>query len=48
MRDDRLIGLATFAVGDASRVGSLFASLPGVLCPARGRAGESTPESVRF
>jgi hypothetical protein len=48
MRDDRLIGLGTFAVADARRVGTLFARIPGVLCTALGRAGGRDAVQVEF
>jgi len=48
MRDDRLIGLATFAVTDARRIGSLFAGMPGVLCTALGRAAGRDAVQVEF
>lgn len=48
MRDDRLIGLATFAVADAERVGALFDDLPGVLFTALGRAGGREAVQVEF
>lgn len=48
MRDDRLIGLGTFAVADAHRVGALFSGLPGVLCTALGRAGGRDAVQVEF
>ena len=48
MRDDRLIGLATFAVADARRAGSIFAGVPGVLCAATGRAAGRDAVQVEF
>jgi hypothetical protein len=48
MRDDRLIGLATFGVADARRVGSFFAGIPGVLCTSRGRAAGRDAVQVEF
>jgi hypothetical protein len=48
MRDDRLIGLGTFAVADTRQVGALFAGIPGVLCTALGRAGGRDAVQVEF
>ena len=47
-RDDRLIGLATFAVADAERIGSLYEELPGVLYTTLGRAGGRDAVQLEF
>ena len=48
MRDDRLIGLATFAASDAQRLAARLKGVPGVLFASRGRVAERDAVQVEF